>query len=163
MEQLPKTIRLRPRFTRDIFLPKQLMLKKFEEAKRPSFIVTRVDDYVFIKFKQPERNFWSPQLQLEFIELAETECRLRGLFGPSPGVWTFFMFIHFGLAAFFVGLCIWAYTNWLLQKPYGYQIAFMFFVALAWTVLYVVGRIGKNAGREQMNQLYHFMESVLEA
>ncbi|EAR00592.1 GTP-binding protein EngA [Maribacter sp. HTCC2170] len=120
-----------------------------------------MDDHVFIKFKQEKIHFWSPQLHLEINDLEEGGSRLYGLFGPNPTLWTFFMFLHFGVATIFIGLGVWAYSSASLEKGYGLQVGLMVFMVLLWFVLYAMGRAGRKKGRPQMKELHLFMNKIL--
>ncbi|MGB5820873.1 MAG: GTP-binding protein [Saonia sp.] len=164
MKTLPNNVVLRPRFQLQLDEPKETILQSFEKIKRKPFLIKRVDDHVFIKLNAEETHFWSPQLHLEINENEEDEhsSRLYGLFGPNPTLWTFFMFLHFGIATLFIIFGIWGYSNWALNKPYGIQLGVMIFMVFIWLVLYVAGREGKRKGRPQMNSLYLFMEEVLK-
>ncbi|MDH3698580.1 MAG: GTP-binding protein [Flavobacteriaceae bacterium] len=161
MKPLPNEIILRPRFQRILERNKEGYLQAFEIAKQAPFLIKRVDDHVFIKFNKQEVHFWSPQLQLEITDDFDEETKLFGLFGPNPTLWTFFMFLHFGVATLFVIFGIWAYSSAALDKPYTWQVVAMCFMILFWFAFYVFGRLGKKKGRPQMNQLYDFMNGVL--
>ncbi|NAS31520.1 GTP-binding protein [Flavobacteriaceae bacterium R38] len=162
MKTLPNDIVLRPRFQLEIHYPKEHLLSLFEETERIPFILKRIDDHVFIKFNQEQVHFWSPQLHLEINEKDDSNSKLYGLFGPSPSLWTFFMFLHFGLATLFVAFGIWAYSNWSLKEDFVLQVAAMLFLIIIWFTLYFLGRIGKQKGKPQMHQLYQLMKDVLE-
>ena len=161
MKPLPNDIVLRPRFQLQLDAPKETALSSFENAETDPFIVNRIDDHVFIKFNKKHIHFWSPQLHIEINELDEENSRLYGLFGPNPTLWTFFMFLHFGVATMFVILGIWAYSSAALGKPYGLQIGAMVFSVIVWFVLYAFGRAGRRKGKPQMNQLFGFMNQAL--
>ena len=64
------TIALRPRFKMELKQDNLSLLKDFEFARstQNDFIVTRIDDHVFIKFPKHKQHFWSPQLHLEINE-----------------------------------------------------------------------------------------------
>ena len=124
MKPLPNDIVLRPRFQLQLDAPKETALSSFENAETDPFIVNRIDDHVFIKFNKKHIHFWSPQLHIEINELDEENSRLYGLFGPNPTLWTFFMFLHFGVATMFVILGIWAYSSAALGKPCRATFAF---------------------------------------
>ncbi|WP_297761140.1 GTP-binding protein [uncultured Muriicola sp.] len=161
MKPIPNEIVLRPRFQLEQAADKEQLLSKFEQTKRPPYIIKRMDDHVFIKFNKQEVHFWSPQLQLEIIEKEEGGSRLYGLFGPNPTLWTFFMFLHFGVGTFFIIFGIWAYSSAALNKPYGWLLGIMGFMVVLWFVLYAFGRAGKKKGKPQMEALYSFMEEML--
>lgn len=162
MKSLPKDIVLRPRFQISLKEPKETALNSFENVQTGPFIIKRIDDHIFIKFNKKNIHFWSPQLQLEINEVDDDNSRLYGLFGPNPTLWTFFMFVHFGVATFFVIFGIWAYSYAVLDEPYGLQIGAMVLMVVLWFVLYAVGRAGKRKGKPQMNELYGFMSRTLK-
>ncbi|MEA1785805.1 GTP-binding protein [Arenibacter sp. GZD96] len=153
---------LRPRFQREIKKPKAFLLDVFEKSQQSPFIVSRVDDHVFLRFNKKNSHFWSPQLHLEIVEKNEESCTIHGLFGPNPTLWTFFMFVHFGVATLFIALGVWLYSNLALQKPYGLQLTAMVMLIVIWFALYFFGRVGRHKGKPQMNALNAFMKSVLE-
>ncbi len=161
MKTLPNDIVLRPRFQLELADPKEEVLSAFEKSERKPFLIKRLDEHIFIKFNKKNNQFWSPQLHLEIDSIDDGNCRLYGIFGPNPALWTFFMFLHFGVATLFIILGIWAYSSASLDKPYGIQLGGMVFLVLIWFVLYVFGRMGKKKGRPQMEELYLFMMSVL--
>jgi len=162
LQAIPNEIILRPRFQLKLNDPKETLLEGFENADQPPFLAKRIDDHVFIKFNGEEIHFWSPQLHLEIIDDEEGGSNIYGLFGPNPTLWTFFMFLHFGVATIFIGLGVWAYSSATLGHPYGLQIGLMVFMVILWFILYFFGRAGKSKGKPQMQELHHFMNRVLE-
>ncbi|MBT8184545.1 MAG: GTP-binding protein [Eudoraea sp.] len=162
MKTLPNKIVLRPRFRQTVRKSKAMALDNFTENKKKPFILNRIDDHIIIKYNNQHAHFWSPQLHLEFIEEDANSCEVHGLFGPSPPVWTFFMFLHFGVATLFIVLGIWAYSNISLDRPYGLQLGLMIMMVLFWIVFYIFGRLGKKKGRPQMHELYSFMQEALK-
>ncbi|WP_411032375.1 GTP-binding protein [Spongiimicrobium sp. 3-5] len=162
MKTLGNEIVLRPRFRLLLKKPKEQYLEAFEKSDKKPFLVKRIDDHVFIKFNKVETHFWSPQLHLEIVEKDENEADLYGLFGPNPTLWTFFMFLHFGVGTLFIILAVWTYVNWSLGYDYRIQVGLMTLLILIWFALYAFGRAGKRKGRPQMNQLYHFMQEILQ-
>lgn len=161
MKPIPNDIVLRPRFQLEVATPKEQLLESFERTEVPPFLVKRLDEHIFIKFSSGQNHFWSPQLHLEIDTLNETESKIYGVFGPNPTLWTFFMFLHFGVATIFIILGVWAYSSASLNKPYRFQLVLMGFMVVLWLVLYVFGRTGKHKGKPQMEALYRFMMGVL--
>lgn len=154
---------LRPRFKTELNENNETVLQDFETAKttQSAFIVTRLDDHVFIKFPKQEQYFWSPQLHLEINEVNEHSSLLHGLYGPNPTVWTLFMFFHFIIAGLFLAFAVWAYTNWSLKSSYAIQVSLMFFMIIIWVALYFAGSIGKASSKGDMLKLQDFMRTVL--
>lgn len=160
---LSDEIVLRPRFKIELKRNNQEALKLFEDTKdsQSDFIVSRVDNHVFIRIPKNKQHFWSPQLQLEIVEVDENSSILNGLFGPNPAVWTMFMFFHFLVAVLFIGFGAWTFSNWSLENPYGIQIGVMVLMIVLWFALYFVGRMGKKTGKPEMIELHHFMRDTL--
>jgi len=160
---LPNEIVLRPRFKFEVPTHNETLLESFEERKshQTEFIVSRIDDHVFIKFPKKDQHFWSPQLHLEINEEGSDKSIVYGLFGPNPTVWTLFMFLHFIVAGLFFGFGIWAYTNATLNDSYAIQLSLTLFMVVIWFVLYFAGRIGRSKGKPEMYKLHGFMEETL--
>lgn len=157
---------LRPRFKFHVDHNHESLLKLFESQKneQSDYIVTRVDDHVFIKIPKIKQHFWSPQLHLEINKEYEKEGSIiYGLFGPNPTVWTMFMFLHFLVAGLFIGFAIWAYVNWTLDANYAIQLFVTLLMVVIWFALYFGGRIGKKTGMNQMHELHHFMRDTLRS
>lgn len=157
---------LRPRFKFDVDHENESLLKLFDESKteQSEFVVSRVDDHVFIRFPKAKQHFWSPQLHLEINKNEQKNTSsIYGLFGPNPTVWTLFMFLHFFVAIVFIGFGIWAYSNWSLGDSYGIQAGIMVMMVAFWFTLYFVGRMGKKTGMDQMHELHHFMRDTLRS
>ncbi len=163
--ELSNDIILRPRFKFDVSADNEKLLKGFEDAKnnQSDFIVSRVDDHVFIKFPKQVQHFWSPQLNLEINEKDKSNSTVHGLFGPNPTVWTMFMFFHFVAAGLFFGFAIWAYTNFTLGNSYAIQLFLTLFMVVIWFVLYFAGRMGRTKGKPEMYQLHGFMKDTLRS
>ena len=157
MKALPNEIVLRPRFQLNLKGPAQPILQLFQEVDKPPFKVKISDHHIFIKFNKAETHFWSPQLQIEIVDQEDGNSTIYGLFGPNPTLWTFFMFVHFGVASLFIIFGVWAYSNKALGKEIGLQIGLMALMVVTWIVLYVFGRIGRRKGKPQMHQLHEFM------
>ena len=163
---LTNEIVLRPRFKFDVNHDNESLLKLFEDTKeqQSDFIVSRIDDHVFIKIPKDKQHFWSPQLHLEINKKDDqSKSTIYGLFGPNPTVWTLFMFLHFLVACLFIGFGIWAYTNWSLGNDYSIQLFVTLLTIVIWFVLYFGGRIGKKTGMGEMHQLHHFMRDTLRS
>ena len=162
---LPNDIVLRPRFKFEINSSNETILKVFEGMKtsEKEFIVSRIDDHVFIKFPKKEQHFWSPQLHLEINEETSHKAIVHGLFGPSPTVWTMFMFFHFIVAALCLGFGVWAYTNANLGNDYSIQLFASLFMIILWFILYFAGRLGRAKGKPEMHRLNNFMKETLSA
>ena len=158
---LPNEIVLRPRFQLVLPDPAHEVLGKLQDACRPPFRIKRLDDHIFIRFDASQSHVWSPQLQLEIVDEEPSGARVYGLFGPTPTLWTFFMFLHFGVATLFLIFGVWAYSSMTLERPYGLQVGVMLSMVLAWFTLYFIGRAGRAKGKPQMYELHTFFMEVV--
>ncbi|MDO6491923.1 MULTISPECIES: GTP-binding protein [unclassified Cellulophaga] len=161
MKTLPNDIVLRPRFQLKLDHPSSIILHQFENTNSNDITCKRLDEHLFLKIKPKNIHFWSPQLHLELDSINKESCKIYGVFGPNPSLWTFFMFIHFAIAIAFLIFAIWGYTNWSLNKSYFLQLTSIIFMSIIWVSLYIFGRIGKQKGKPQMNELYAFMQQTI--
>ncbi|AUS04320.1 GTP-binding protein [Pseudotamlana carrageenivorans] len=161
---LSNDIVLRPRFKIEIPQYNEVILSDFKNAKtmQSDFIVSVIDEHVFIKLPKAKQTYWSPQLHLEITAIDDHTSRIYGLFGPSPTVWTLFMFLHFLVAGTFIGFAIWAYSNWTLEQDYTIQFSIVLFMIILWIALYFAGSIGKASSIKEMHLLNDFMNEVLK-
>lgn len=160
---IPNDIVLRPRFKMELEHNNQTVLKLFEDLKKTQkeFVVSRVNDHVFIRLPKDQQTFWTPELHLEINEIDDAKFLLYGLFGPKPSVWTMFMFFHFIVAGLFFAFGIWAYSNWSLNTDYLIQMVVTVLMVFIWFVLYFAGRLGRASGKSDMQHLYNFLVKVL--
>ena len=83
----------------------------------------------------------------------ENQTHIRGLFGPDPNLWTFFMFLHFMIAGTFIIFCGIAYSDYVLKKPTAGDLVVMSMMVFAWLLLYVVAKQIRSNGEKQMNDI----------
>lgn len=154
---------LRPRFS---FKHKQcntVALSAFENSKttQSDFIVTRVDNHVFIRVPKSEQKLSSPQLHIEIIPIDDSNSTVKGLFGPNPTIWTLFLFLHSIIVMLFIGNSIWFYSNWNLKKSIVIQSVIYIILLMTWIALYLVGQANKKKNIPKMMEQHHFMRDVL--
>jgi Na+/melibiose symporter-like transporter len=155
---------LRPRFKINLDRTNESALMAFEKAKKEQkeFIVSRIDDNVYIKIPKREQHFWSPQLNIEIETMHADTTIVKGLFGPKPQLWTLFMFFHFAVAVAFIGFSIMTYVQWTLKEDYSMALMIVIGLPILWVVMYFLGRIGRRKGHKQMDELYVLMMKTLE-
>ena len=153
---------LRPRFTLLLTAPTKHILEEFKQSNsKPYGIVTKViDHHVMLKIAEANHHYWSPQLHLE-LEHCTSITKLNGLFGPNPTIWTLFMFLKFVFSGLFIGFGVWAASNYLLEQPTALPITLSILMCLLGIAVYFVAQYGKKMGKEQMEELYVYMCSVV--
>ncbi|WP_417237727.1 GTP-binding protein [Bizionia sp.] len=156
---------LRPRFKKELPQSNTDVIQLFADAKKQQseYIISIIDDHIFLKLPKSKQHFWSPQLHLEVNEVNHETAMLHGLFGPNPTVWTMFMFFHFIVGGLFIGFGVWAYSNWTLDNEFAIQIGVMVLMVIIWIGMYFTGRIGRDSSKDQMHELHEFMEKIINA
>ena len=161
MSDLTNELVLRPRFRVSVKADLKDLEATFDTASADPFLIKRLDEEIFVKFKKAETTFWTPQLHLELSSFEEHISNIRGVFGPNPTLWTFFMFLHFGVGTVFIILGIFAYSNYSLGKDITLFLVGMFLLVVLWFALYAFGRLGKSKGKGQMEQLKQFVRETI--
>jgi hypothetical protein len=161
-KELNETI-LRPRFSFKHKQSNSAVLSAFENSKttQSNFIISRIDNHVFIRVPKTEQQLSSPQLHLEVLPVDNQNCTIKGLFGPNPTIWTLFMFLHFIIIMLFLGNSIWMYSNWSLERPLFIQVIISVVLIATWITLYLIGQSNKKKNIPQMLEQHHFMRDVL--
>ncbi|MER3374001.1 MAG: GTP-binding protein [Allomuricauda sp.] len=161
MSDFTNEIVLRPRFQVALKTDLEHLKQVFDQSEEGRFVVKRLDEHIYIKFRKSEITFWSPQLHLELTSFEEGVSKINGVFGPNPTLWTFFMFLHFGVGTLFIILGIFAYSNHSLGKDVTFWLVGMFFLTVIWFALYAFGRLGRAKGKPQTEQLKDFIRQKI--
>ena len=160
-----KSIRSRPRFK----IKTRLSSEEFKRRLNSQFkIQNRVlggyvgQELSVIRLRKDKHKYWAPQLQIR-TEKDENNPELtvvRGLFGPKPVVWTFFMFLYIlgGTLLLFFGMA------WFVQQSLDIEtnLAMWAWVGLAIILLtYFAGFAGQIISAKHLKVLRDFMEKVV--
>ncbi len=163
MSDLVNEIVLRPRFDIRLYTDPDILKTAFDVKPKDPFLLNRIDEHIYIRFKKEATNFWSPQLHLEISSFSKGKSTIHGVFGPNPTLWTFFMFLHFGVATLFVILGIFAYSKHSLGHNITPWLIGMGFLIVVWFAFYAFGRLGKAKGKPQMEQLRRYADELFIA
>jgi hypothetical protein len=100
-----------------------------------------------------EQRLWSPRLSLSYEAKESGGVRIRGLYGPAPGVWTLFMFLYttVGFGVFLVGL--WGMVLISLGEPAPMLWMIPLFLA-GGLGLWLFARLGQQFSRHQRQVLH---------
>ena len=148
-----------------------------------------LDGHAQVMIDGPTKHSWSPCLWLSYSVVGEDEdvgenvadgdapgnlrtgsgdstggkkLRVRGLFGPHPGLWTFFATMYC-VSAFviFFGI-VWGWSQLLLEKTPSAFVAIPAGMALA-AVLYFVSLSGRALAHDEMDALTEKLDRALVA
>ncbi len=162
MSDLANEIVLRPRFEVSLRADIEALKSVFDQSQQDKFLIKRLDEHIYIRFKKMDTTFWSPQLHLELTSFEKGVSKIHGVFGPNPTLWTFFMFLHFGVGTLFIILGVFAYSNYSLGHDITFWMVGMVFLTLIWFALYAFGRMGRSKGQPQMNQLKNYLRELIQ-
>lgn len=164
MDKEDNTLRVRPRFKKEVNYPQEKVKEKIKNAfqeKSEHWLGKIVDNHVIIKVPLEHQHYWSPQLTLELEDLGK-KTLIRGLFGPKPGVWTMFVFFYsalgfltlmgliFGLSQMMLKMN--AYGLWAVPAGGGLLIG-----------LFVISKIGQRLSHDQMKNLNELLSDTLDS
>lgn len=160
-------IRTRPRFKLFTEMNKEdytLHLKNYVKIHEKLYKANINTEAALIWIGTTEDNYWKPFLALrtEFDGEEKKTC-IRGVFGPSSAVWTFFIFIYVFLSiAWMVSITLFFVAKQIKHDGFGWALPTSMFVLLLIFVTYVAGRIGRKKAQIQMEKLRSFaIESTL--
>lgn len=140
---------------------KQKLLSESETTASQGLILRKAKDHLVLDIANEDRHFWSPHMDIslemdEYSDLTLVRC----LIGPSPTVWTMFMFFYgfFGFLAF-VGLTL-GMSQWTLKKDmWGFWLLPVALVGML--IMYFVSYEGKKLSRDEMRKLKLFVDRAL--
>lgn len=154
-------IRTRPRFKMLTHLTKEEYaenLKKYLAAHKNEFAGNINKEIATIWVETPYDNYSKPRLSLR-IEIEDEHTTIRGVFGPSSAVWTFFMFLYFSFSIFWMTFFTMYYVEKQIKSaefPWALNASFVMLFCILLT--YIAARFGQYKGKEEMLKLRRFAE-----
>jgi hypothetical protein len=150
---------LKPRFKIEVEESEDIVMNRFRNNLKNincKYCSKIVDNHIIIDVPKEEEHIWSPQLHVE-VEKENGKTFVRGVLGPQPKIWTFFMFLHFAVAITFFVFFVMLYSKWSLNQDYTFSLIMCVAMPIIWIGLYVAGQVGKKMGYKQMNELHDFL------
>lgn len=163
---ISKEFKIRPRFVMyshatvdDICSRYKVILK----TKGTPFTGKVRQGYISIFPNEDHHHYWSPHLSVivEQDEENSDQTILRGLYGPSPAVWTMFVFIY----AIFVLAFIIVTVIGLANKSIGESTMILWalpLLAILYLSIYATSYFGQRKGRQQLKIIDSFFMMVLD-
>jgi hypothetical protein len=102
-------------------------------------------------------------LHIELVPKGDFETHIRGLYGPDPTLWTFFMFLHFIIAGVFLIFSAIAYSDYVLKNPTTLDLTIMILMTVFWFSLYYLAKSIRKKGHHQMNELEICFNKIIAA
>lgn len=153
-------IRSRPRFKMLTDLePKEYeqRLKKYLD-KHSDYLGNINSEVATVWVNTPVNSFYKPYLSLR-VEKEDSKTAIRGVFGPSAEIWTFFMFLYFGFAILWmVFITMWFVEKQIGSNNYPWALAASFVVLGLLLLTYLASLFGQKQGKDEMQLLRKFAE-----
>ncbi|MDO5655090.1 MAG: hypothetical protein Q4G27_03005 [Flavobacteriaceae bacterium] len=160
-----QSIRSRPRFKLKTRLSREefthRLSRQFEVQKRVlgGYVGKEIS---IIRLRKDKKKYWAPQLQIRSEKDEENPeiTIVRGLLGPRPTVWTFFMFLYiFGGTTFiFFGMI------WIVQANLNITSGLVIWAWVGLAILiftWLASLIGQRIAKQHISILREFMEKVV--
>lgn len=159
-------IRTRPRFKLYSSLSPEeyeLQLKRFLELKSNDFSGNINRETASVYVKTEHNDYWKPYLTLR-TEKEDGKTAIRGIFGPSSAVWTFFMFLYFILGILWmVFITLWFVGKQINSEDYQWGLPVSFAVLGLVLLTYLAAQYGQRKAKAEMELLRQFaIDSTLK-
>jgi len=133
-------------------------LKKYLNEHQDQFYGNINKEVATIFVRKEEDNYWKPNLALR-IEKEDEKTVIRGIFGPSTSVWTFFMFLYFLFTVSWMTFVTLYYVEKQINTSnYPWALPCSFAVLGLIAVTYLAARLGQIKAKEEMQKLRKFAE-----
>lgn len=161
MSETLNHIRNRPRFKlyTDLSLEEyEINLREYMDEHHDQFFGNINKEVATIFVRTDQDNYWKPNLALR-IEKEEEKTVIRGIFGPSSAVWTFFMFLYFLFTiAWMVFITLFYVENQINTHNYPWALPCSFVVLGLIATTYAAARFGQLKAKDEMEELRRFAE-----
>lgn len=161
MSETLNSIRNRPRFKlyTDLSLEEyETNLRDYLDKHHDQFYGNINKEVATIFVKKDQNNYWKPNLALR-IEKEDDKTVIRGIFGPSSAVWTFFMFLYFLLTVSWMTFFTLYYVeNQINTNNYPWALPCSFVILGLIALTYSAVRFGQSKAKDEMQELRKFAE-----
>ena len=160
------SIRSRPRFKIFTDISRENyteQLKQFLEEKSENYSGNINNEAAIINVKTDNNPYWKPCLALRTeIDPDENKSVIRGIFGPTAAVWTFFMFLNFIFGILWmVFITIWFVEKQIKSNDYPWALSASFIILFLLLSTFAAARIGKIRAKKEMQKLREFAEESI--
>ena len=161
-----KVPEIRPRFTLTSNASIEAICSRYKAiliTKQKPFEGKVRHGYISIIPTEVQRHYWSPHLSIvvEQSEEDENVTLLKGLYGPSPSVWTMFVFFYAIITLVTVIVTIIGFANLSIDESGKILWALPFLIILILSI-YVTSYFGQLKGKDQIEEINHFFLTILE-
>ena len=156
------SFRIRPRFRLQVDIQPEEVKERFRKGTAvPGAPCTAAyfPEHIILRLPEEEQHFWSPRLELALEEQSEGTL-IRGLYGPSPQVWTMFTIAYGATGTLALFIAIIGTSQLMLDLP-GHVLWALPVLGGFALFLYLASQTGQKLGAEQTFTLHHFFEHTV--
>lgn len=112
--------------------------------------------------KSDHSDYWKPTLALRTVA-EDGNILVRGIFGPTSAVWTFFMFLYFlWIISWMIFFTLWFVERQIHSNEFPWALPASFATLGLLAATYIAAKIGQRKAKKEMEMLRRFaMESTL--
>lgn len=155
-----QAFQVRPRFTLDSLLSPEEFRNRLSDglAREDARCVGKVKrDFASFAPLPEIIHYWSPHLSISYEANTDGSTNIRGLYGPSPHVWTMFVFFYAIIGFATVIITVIGLANMSIDNS-GMILWLLPVLILAFMSLYIVSYTGQRKGHDQVEDLHRFIE-----
>lgn len=159
-------IRSRPRFKIFTELSREeytTHLTEFLRQNDERFSGNINSEMALIVVKTEHNHYWKPCLSLRAeLDPEENKTLIRGIFGPTSSVWTFFMFLNFIFGiSWMVAITIWYVEKQIKSEEFEWALPVSFVMIACLLCTFLAARVGKFKAKNEMQKLRQFAEDAI--
>lgn len=109
--------------------------------------------------KEENHEPWSPHLSISY-EAIEDGTLIRGHYGPSPGLWTMFVFIYAVIGLAIMICLIIGFSNISIGAS-GWILWLVPVLIIMLASCYLVSYLGQQKSRHETLDLHHYLEDII--
>jgi hypothetical protein len=162
--QSKKELKLRYRFDKVVSKPIEAIVESCEKLKQkvePDYRIKISELYIRFSIGMLRREKYSPNLKITLEKMEDGNTFIKGIYGPDPVLWFFFIFLHVVVALVFLIFAVVVYSKWSLHQPFKFDLMVMFTMTIIWFLLYFIARLNRSKGLEQMKELEKLFKKVI--
>lgn len=162
---MEKELKLRYKFEKVVSKPLEAILASCEKLKakvEPDYRIKISEQYIRFSIGMLRREKFSPNLKITVEKMEDGNTFVKGIYGPDPVLWNFFIFLHVVVGSVFLIFIAIVYSKWSLNQPFKFDLIIMLSMTLLWFLLYFLARLNRSKGIPQMQELEKLLNKVIE-
>lgn len=163
--KIKKELKLRYPFDLVVYKPIETIIKNCEKLKakvEPDFRIKISEQYIRFSIGLLQREKFSPNLKITLEKMEDGNTYIKGIYGPDPVLWFFFIFIHVLIALVFLIFALVSYSKYKLNEPFTFDLLVMISMMIIWCLLYYIARYNRKKGQLQKQELEKLFQKIIE-